>query len=87
MKKASTSPVIDSFGCTNTDTAEVFYVQSPAIFASNVNTNIGGTYQQVTSYIEGTNQSTGLNSEPKPYGANERFAKMQFIIPANELIA
>ena len=79
--------VIDSFGCTNTDTAEVFYVQSPAIFASNVNTNIGGTYQQVTSYIEGTNQSTGLNSEPKPYGANERFAKMQFIIPANELIA
>lgn len=79
--------VIDSFGCANSDTAQVFYVQSPSIFASNVNTNIGSSYQQVTSYVEGSNQSTGFNSEPKPYGASERFAKMQFIIPASELIA
>ena len=79
--------VIDSFGCSNTDTAEVFYVQRPAIYASNVNSNIGGSYQQVTSYIEGSSESTGFNSEPKPYGAGDRYAKMQFIIPASELIA
>ena len=79
--------VIDSFGCSNTDTAEVFYVQRPAVYASNVNSNIGGSYQQVTSYIEGSNESTGFNSEPKPYGAGDRYAKMQFIIPASELIA
>ncbi len=77
--------VVDSFGCSNTDTAEVFYVQRPAVYASNVNSNIGGSYQQVTSYIEGSNEYTGFNSEPKPYGAADRYAKMQFIIPAPPL--
>ena len=79
---------VDSFGCSNTDSAEVFYVQTPAIYASNVNTNIGASLQSVTSYVEGTSQRIGDNyNDAKPYGAGDKFAKMQFIIPASELIA
>ena len=80
--------VIDSFGCTNSDTAEVFYVQAPSVFASNVNTNIGAAMQSVTSYIEGVSQSLGDSyNDAKPYGAGDAYAKMQFIIPASELIS
>ena len=79
---------IDSFGCSNTDSAQVFYVQSPSVYASNVNTNIGASMQSVTSYVEGISQRLGTGyNDAKPYGAQEPFAKMQFIIPASELIA
>lgn len=80
--------VVDSFGCSNVDSAEVFYVQAPAVYASNVNTNIGASMQSVTSYVEGLNQSLGSGfNDAKPYGAQYPYAKMQFIIPASELIA
>ena len=79
---------VDAFGCSNSDSAEVFYVQTPAIYASNVNTNIGASMQSVTSYVEGTSQRIGNNyNDAKPYGAGDNYAKMQFIIPASELIA
>ena len=48
--------VTDQYGCKNTDTSSVYFVQRPLVFASNVNQAIGQAGQQVTAYLEGGNQ-------------------------------
>ena len=79
--------VTDQYGCKNTDTSSVYFVQRPLVFASNVNQAIGQAGQQVTAYVEGGNQRSSNSWEAQVYGTDYTYGKYQFIIPANELIS
>ena len=79
--------VTDQYGCKNTDTSGVYFVQRPLVFASNVNQAIGQAGQQVTAYVEGGNQRSSNSWEAQVYGTDYTYGKYQYIIPANELIS
>jgi hypothetical protein len=81
--------VTDSVGCTSRDTATVYVVQRPNIYASNVNKATGQNFSQVTSYINGDREKDSERwswGRPSPYGLNSAHGKLQFIVSANELL-
>ena len=80
--------VVDSFGCANTDTARVYVVYPPVVYASNLNVATGASLQGVTTTVMGNNESMTEDwnsSDPHPYGNNQRYGKVQFVIRASEL--
>ena len=79
--------VTDQFGCKNSDTSSVYFVQRPLVFASNVNQSIGQAAQQVTAYLDGGNQRSSSSSDAQVYGTDYTYGKFQYVIPANELIS
>ena len=79
--------VTDQYGCKNTDTSSVYFVQRPLVFASNVNQAIGQAGQQVTAYLEGGNQRSSDYYDGQVYGTDYTYGKFQYVIPANELIS
>ncbi len=79
--------VTDQYGCKNSDTSSVYFVQRPLVFASNVNQAIGQAGQQVTAYVEGGNQRSSDYNDGQVYGTDYTYGKFQYIIPANELIS
>ena len=81
---------IDTNGCYNYDTAKVYVVYEPNVFASNVNVVSSAQTPQVTSYLLGDEENPDnfyyWNSDvPKPYGSNYKKGRTQFIISASEL--
>ena len=81
---------LDTNGCYNYDTAKVYVVYEPNVFASNVNVVSSAQTPQVTSYMLGDQENPDnfyyYNwNIPKPYGSNYKKGRTQFIISASEL--